>query len=69
VTSCPRIIHPYESRAHAVSAKNKDQNSQVRVVSTVLAAEEVEEAFAELDMPQAEQRSHLQELPRHQENE
>jgi hypothetical protein len=42
----------------------------VQVVSTVLAAEEVEEkVFAELDALQAEQQNHLPELPHHQEKE
>jgi hypothetical protein len=66
VTSCPRIVHPYVSRAHAASAENKDQNIQVQATSTVLAAKEVEEeAFAEPDAPQAEQQNHLHELPHH----
>jgi hypothetical protein len=69
-SSCPKIIHPYESGAHAASAKNKDQNSQVQAASTILSAEEVEEeAFVELDVPQAEQRNHLHELPHHRERE
>jgi hypothetical protein len=58
------------SGARAAFVENKDQNIQVQVVSTVLAAEEVEEkVFAELDALQAEQQNHLPELPHHQEKE
>jgi hypothetical protein len=67
VTSCPRIGHPYVSRACAAFVENKDQNIQVQAASIVLAVEKVEEeAFAELDAPQAEQQNHLPDLPHYQ---
>jgi hypothetical protein len=70
VSSCPKTIHPYDSGAHVASAENKDQSSQVQAASTILADGEVEEvASAKLDVPQAERRSHLQELPYHRERE
>jgi hypothetical protein len=52
VSSCPKIVHPYDSGAHAASAENKDQSKKVQAVSTVLADKEVEVvASAELDVP------------------